>query len=343
MKVSIPVVLCILLAVTSSIYFFKTSKPTERVSKELRQQFAAWSNKHRRLYSTPAELTYRIEIFGQELKFVERSNQLYKKIAYERGVIVIREPYELNVFADLDKAEFTAMYTGHKSSGDVEEDVPVQALQSAPVLRQQPVYVPRLRDQKKCGSCWAFATIALAEKAYWDVYAQQVDMAHQELLDCDKMDGGCDGGATVRGLYYINNNGITTAQEYPYLAANSECKAMNLTRLPIKGKMTPRQVRFAASSAVAKANAGQINSVSLYASGKFRYLAPTEEVYDASLAGEECDHETNHMITIIGTKDNALKILNSWGDRWGVNGTKTIIPCRADNFLGASTILVSTK
>ena len=99
-----------------------------------------------------------------------------------------------------------------------------------------------IRNQKSCGSCWAFSSIegfsdrvCIATKgAINEIYSPQ------ELISCDTDCYGCKGGWTTKGYEYIQNFGIFTDVCYPYVSGNGVTTVC--TKATIKCK-TPR--RFA--------------------------------------------------------------------------------------------------
>ena len=44
-------------------------------------------------------------------------------------------------------------------------------------------------------------------------------LSPQQFVSCDMYDGGCDGGVPILAYMYANQNGITSAANYPYTSS----------------------------------------------------------------------------------------------------------------------------
>ena len=87
--------------------------------------------------------------------------------------------------------------------------------------------VTPVKDQKTCGSCWAFAAVAGLESHYALVTDKLVSLSEQNLVDCSTSEGnkGCNGGLMSFAYdYIIKNKGINTEKSYPYEAVDGKCR-----------------------------------------------------------------------------------------------------------------------
>ncbi|CAF5132030.1 unnamed protein product, partial [Rotaria sp. Silwood1] len=107
-------------------------------------------------------------------------------------------------------------------------------------LKRQTVYtsfdwrskyvVSSVKDQKECGSCYAFATTAVLESLYARKWGSNylTNFSPQEIVDCSTSYGnyGCDGGNYRPCLNYLSARGnkITTLSSYPYVGYEKVCQ-----------------------------------------------------------------------------------------------------------------------
>ncbi len=84
-----------------------------------------------------------------------------------------------------------------------------------------------VKNQKRCNSCYAFSVVAIIEAAYKMKYGGDfLNLAEQEILDCDTKNYDCRGGQPSFALEYIINNFIGYTKDYPYIAKKNICKIL---------------------------------------------------------------------------------------------------------------------
>jgi len=83
---------------------------------------------------------------------------------------------------------------------------------------QWPHCVHAIRDQAKCGSCWAFAaTEALSDRICITSEGKvDVVLSPQDLVSCDWWDRGCNGGILSWAWSHLKKTGATTDECMPY-------------------------------------------------------------------------------------------------------------------------------
>ena len=242
------------------------------------------------------------------------------------GVVVTENPFTLNGFADLTAEEFQVMYTGATQEEErVELSHSKRRKHDPKVIVSQTGFQLRVRNQRACGSCWAFSAVATYEKFYYNTHGVQLDLSQQHLVDCDENSNGCQGGLSAYGLFFISHSSVALEANYPYMASDTQCNSEVQTVAPINFEIA--KVGFNLEYATKKINEeGQYISVSVYASGKFRFISTKQDFIDASALGE-CSKPKDHAINAVGARDGMLQLLNSWGTGWGENGTKFVKPC----------------
>lgn len=80
-----------------------------------------------------------------------------------------------------------------------------------------------IRDQGRCGSCWAFgATESVSDRFAIDSNGSiDVILSPQQLVDCDKGDYGCGGGYLRHAFKYLEDSGAVEDKNYPYTSGTS--------------------------------------------------------------------------------------------------------------------------
>jgi C1A family cysteine protease len=211
----------ILIATTILIAFgiFKNSHNNGQtdVDQSYMPAFEQWIAKHNKAYTTPAEKNYRYSIFVQSAKRVEAHDpkSLYR--------------VALNKFSDYTKEEFKIKHLGFRSNSGAKKNnvVTLPEQNTIPTnwnWNTQGAVTP-IKDQGQCGACWTFSTTGSLEGAHFLKFGNLLSFSEQQLNDCSK-DGnhGCNGGEMTTALTWVQNNGITLEQNYPYIARNQKCQ-----------------------------------------------------------------------------------------------------------------------
>eukprot|EP00826_Nyctotherus_ovalis_P023435 TRINITY_DN17_c0_g1_i1.p2 TRINITY_DN17_c0_g1~~TRINITY_DN17_c0_g1_i1.p2 ORF type:complete len:296 (-),score=61.35 TRINITY_DN17_c0_g1_i1:109-996(-) len=89
--------------------------------------------------------------------------------------------------------------------------------------------VHEIRNQGRCGSCWAFAVASMVSDRCCLRKKDEGWLSPQELVTCDRRNFGCGGGIRDYAIDYVVRNGLVHDRCYPYIARReprcpSKCK-----------------------------------------------------------------------------------------------------------------------
>lgn len=214
-----------LLAVTS---YAQLSTFAERLP-----TFAQFKSIYGKIYASPQEDLRREKIFNKTIKKIDRHNRLTN----EGKATYALYPCE---YSDMDEQEVSTFLKGINLPDDVlDADEYKASLNKTRQTRQSPkdttdatlpdsfdyrttgcLSLPK--NQKFCGSCWAFAATSAMETMKCLKTGRLETMSEQNLIDCAnrksgyKLDGCAGGFMSEAFKYVVNNGGIDDDECYPY-------------------------------------------------------------------------------------------------------------------------------
>jgi len=302
------------------------------VSVEEEKKFLKFMNEFNRKYERSSdEYRRRLQTFVENLDRIKNLNIKANGNGATFGV---------TQFADLTPEEFRSQYLTFKRRDRGDETsgrrnlVQVSDDFVAPEWWdwRQEKYVTSPYDQGNCGSCWAHAAIeALESQMAIKGYGLQ-SLSVQQLVDCDMIDGGCDGGDTVQAWEYMQGpiGGIANSSAYGYTSGytgkeNGICKAYYPASPKIKG------YRWANRECWGQCNWSQYaenNVIKAVASDGPPAICINAEAWQYYTGGIMTDDQcgahsysaTNHCAQIVGYTSDYWMVRNSWSYRWGHSG-----------------------
>lgn len=185
--------------------------------------------------------------------------------------------------------------------------------------------VTPVKNQEDCGSCWAFASVAMFESAIKIRYDTVVDLSEQWLVSCNRDGWSCDGGWWAHD-YHVDKTdrcggtGGVPESAFPYTATDAACRCPYPHDWWLEGwghigePYTIASVEELKQAVMIHGPVGVAVYVSNgwygYAGGIYNYCP---------------DDVTNHTVLLVGWNDDmdgqgVWIIKNSWGDDWGDDG-----------------------
>ena len=196
---------------------------TQETEMPVFRQFVEFANDHDKLYSSKSEVLKRYKIFKANLKEAEMWQQR------EQGTA----EYGVTRYSDLTTEEFRKTYlplwkqpaTPNKKITNV-SDYGVFLNKDAPAVFdwRYKGAVTGVKDQGSCGSCWAFSTTGNVEGQWFLAKGELKSLSEQELVDCDSLDQGCNGGLPSNAYKeIIRLGGLEPEDAYPYHHQDATC------------------------------------------------------------------------------------------------------------------------
>nr|ANS70964.1 cathepsin [Lymantria dispar multiple nucleopolyhedrovirus] len=304
--------------------------------------FNSFVANYNRSYTTDWEKNKRFSIFRDNLHEINaRNKKNHSADAPATGAL-----YKINKFSDLSKTEVISKFTGLSAAA------PAPGYCKTIILNQPPDKGPlhfdwreqnkvtSIKNQDACGACWAFATLASVESQFAMRHDRFIDLAEQQLIDCDSVDFGCNGGLLHTAFEEIMRmGGVQTENDYPFAGENKRCTL---------DRYRPFVVSLVGCYRYIMVNEEKLKDL-------LRAVGPIPMAIDAAdivnyYRGviESCDnHGLNHAVLLVGygVENNVpyWVFKNTWGNDWGEAGyfrvRQNINACGMVNDLASTAVL----
>lgn len=296
----------------------------------IRERFERFKKEHSKLYETLEEEEKRFAIFEEQIEKIAKKNAALRDLGHD-------EIHGITRFADATPDEFS-FFLGLDASGEIPEMEVLETVEK--VNHTKGVFnwndegmLTKVKNQAQCGSCWAFSASETIESAWARAGNSLVELAPQQLVSCDKVDAGCNGGLPSNAFEYVEKaGGMALASDYPYTSkfgTNGQC----MDPLPSLKQGSVSEWGYAAKPCsgfrACKEDTAEFASA-------LKEYGPASIAIDASewssyvggvMTSASCSNSPrrmDHAVQVVGWNFDAPTpywiVRNSWSASWGEEG-----------------------
>jgi C1A family cysteine protease len=243
--------------------------------------------------------------FGQNIKWIIEHNSIGN--SYEVGI---------TPFIHLSDTEWKSMFNNITIDKYDSSELFSSNLRGVPSYWnwvEQGVTTP-VKNQLQCGSCYSFSSTETVETT-WAIKSGNLEvLSTQQIVDCSKLNSGCNGGLQSRVYKYLESNQQCSEKDYSYTGKEGKCQ----TCTGIIPKLSSYVSVNNDEKEMAKALMVTSLAVAIQANQK-QFQSYTSGVLDF-----DCGTDLDHAVTIEGMGTESGKdywlVRNSWGSDWGEYG-----------------------
>ena len=289
---------------------------------------------HGKAYSTSVEEEFRKKIYLENKLKIAEHNHLAQE--GHRSYFL-----KMNHFGDFLPSEIAALHGLRKDLDRSQRGDLRAATFIAPEGFEAPTEidwrsrgaVTEVRDQGKCGSCYAMAATGSLEGQHFRKTGKLITLSVQQIVDCvnkyeeRSSEDGCGGGNEEMTFKYIQDTkGIDTERSYPYVSGKTgvmqkECHFNKSTISTTETGWVLIPGKNEDALALAVAAHGPITFIMDASSFGFNYYS--HGIYSDDQLGDNCSKDAgyaDHVLLIVGYGPGYWLVKNSWGTDWGMEG-----------------------
>ena len=178
-----------------------------------------------------------------------------------------------------------------------------------------------IRNQRNCGSCWAFAAVGQVEGTYNIVASNpelDINLSEQTLVSDCFSGGSCMGGSPYWALVYVMDIGIPDEACYRYRAVDEPCNLCDDWEFSARKIQSVQLLTDTIADIQTIKEALMIEPVV----SQMEVYADFNGYHYGIYEHTSGDFEALHVVVLVGWNDadSCWYARNSWGASWGIVG-----------------------